>query len=222
MPSGYPSLANLPLMTCSSLETTTPALSSPNSTRSKGSQNNDKIQREYRQWKERIPIPAGVSRSDISAHVSISSELQIEDSLLELANEVRDISQEILGRSYNAPKHSAKYHLRVLVMTISDGGMVGTMNATSKSFTWLGEAVVTLAWRLYSTSSLLLGREAKMYDGGMVTLKQLLNYGEFFDTEDNHGIKIAKDVLASECAYEIMSQVGIGNTKFYTPKSTSE
>jgi hypothetical protein len=168
-----------------------------------------KLNKENRRWRNRIPLPEGLQRNEIYAHVEVvCSERKFDNSLLNLAENVRDVAQEILGRTYTSSQHSARFHLKVFVTTISDGGMLGTITASEKKFTWLGEAVVALAWRLYS-------KETKMYDGGMVTFKQQLGYDEFFHLIDNLGVTLVTEILAPECSYEIVSRVGVASTKCY-------
>ncbi len=199
---------DLPLIQCGELPPSPTGSTTP-------TDSNSKLVKETKRWRDRIPLPEDINRSDICAQVDVSSELKIEDSLLGAAKKARNVVRDILGRSYTAPQHSARFHLKVFVVMLSDGGMVGTMKASEKSFTWLGEAVVTFAWRLYS-------KDSKIYDGGTVTVKRQLEYGEFFDPLSNLGSKFATEVLARESAYEIVQKVGISNTKFYFHQSSAE
>jgi hypothetical protein len=155
--------------------------------------------------------------------VEVGSELKIDRTLLVLALQVQQETQEILGRTYTAKKQTARYVLKVFVVSVSDGGLTGTMTAASmssgkNSTTWLGEAVVGLGWRIFSNAPIAM--EPTMVDGGLVIFKQALEVLDFFDIVNNRGDKIVLETLAPDCAYDIIARLGTATTQFYQPKSS--
>jgi hypothetical protein len=196
------------------------SLDSPSTTTSKSRNNTHK---EHRRWRKTTPLPPDLKRSDVWVQVEVGRELKIDENLLDLAQQVQQETQDILGRTYMAKKQTARFLLKVFVVNVSDGGCTGTMAAASsnsgkKSTTWLGEAVVGLTWRIFSNAPIAM--EPIMVDGGLVVLKQSLEVLDFFDIVNNHGNKCVLETLAPDCAYGIISRLGMATTQFYQPKSS--
>lgn len=96
-----------------------------------------------------------------------------------------------------------------------------------------GEAAVGLAWRIHSKCDATnkrrtgtrkedgptTGEKSKpiIYDRGMILRKQPLSEEELFlyMTSTNPGRQCVLEQLAPECAYDVISCVGIGATQFY-------
>jgi hypothetical protein len=183
-------------------------------TTTKSSDSSNKISLEATRWCNRC-LPHDLKRSDIYVQVDMSSGFKImEDPSLDLGQQMRGVVEEIMYTTYTGSQETARFVLKVNVTMISDGGVVGTMMVSSQDFTWLGEAVVGLAWALFPNLPISV-QDAPKYEGGLVVTKQPLEVIDFLDFVENHGALCVVENLTPHCAHGVISQIGIGATKYY-------